>query len=121
MPAVLRRPGNERRVGRRVGVRLPVKVSSPRGQKKVLKRRGEDAVVVDVSVTGMALDAPAAKGLQRGIVIHVAADGVEGDVVVRHIDLRDATSRVGVQFLDSHSPLAHWAFAQVESNIGNAM
>ncbi len=91
-----------------------MRLTDPPKHPKVLPRRGVDAEIIDVSVTGMAIDAPDAKRLQRGVVVRVTAPDAEGDVV-RHITREGRTAHLGVQLLDSHSRFAQWTYALARS------
>lgn len=102
--------GPDRRLGRRyavpsveVGWRLR-RVDTPRGQ--VVVPSGVTGLLLDLSVTGARVDAPASPDLEEGSTVLISIIGTHGPVTIRRISpgLAEETRMFGLEFGD-RSPL----------------
>lgn len=99
-----RRIGDRQPVGRvEIGWRVPTK---PRRQWFGSKRTiiGH---VVDVSVTGLAIEAPISDDLYQGQIVRIGFEGMYGDVVIRRAEPTDdpTIARYGVEMRTMDSEL----------------
>lgn len=69
---------------------------------------GEPAWIVDVSITGAAIEAPRADDLFQGQRVRIALDDLQGVVVIRRAQPStvDRMARYGVEFVDLEPGLA---------------
>ncbi len=101
----------ENRLGQRIGIEpLEVGWRAPaRGGplSRLLRRRHTPALLLDLSVTGLLVDAPADERLRVGSIVGFQIDGVEGLVRVRRIEAPPDTStwRYGVELTVTRSEL----------------
>jgi hypothetical protein len=118
----------ERRIGQRVDVD-PVEVlwRVPSERHRRRWRRGggvQTGALVDLSVSGLKVRAPAADDLSVGAVVPVEIDGVAGDVAVRRIVPVPGTrfADYGVQLTPASHDLARWCTARLDrhSEVGEA-
>ncbi len=83
-------------------------------------RRGtsvQSAALIDLSVSGLQVRAPAANDLSVGAVVAIEVEGVAGDVVIRRI-LPVAGTRFadyGLQITPSSHELARWATRRIDA------
>jgi hypothetical protein len=104
--------GYDRRIGDRVDMAaIPVlwRIPTP-GEKRGWRRpRGpEKGLLIDMSVSGLQVRAPAADDLSRGAVVGLALDGVEGRGTIRRM-----AAVSGTRFCDYGIELAPEAVALV--------
>ncbi len=102
----------ERRIGQRSDHDgISIRWWPPRGPGSTRRlfgpRRGQAAALVDVSVTGLLVEAPANDHLKVGDTVTVTVDDVTGPVTIRRVvgERGDPTWRYGVELLDLTSEL----------------
>ncbi|QYG93752.1 hypothetical protein HC251_15845 [Iamia sp. SCSIO 61187] len=105
----------DRRIGDRVDVEsVPVLWRAPAPGaprwKQIGKQRPQSGALLDLSVSGLQVRAPAADDLFRGVVIHIQLDGVTGAVVIRRVTPVPGTKLCdyGVQLKDTATELTQW-------------
>ncbi|HEX7131666.1 MAG TPA: PilZ domain-containing protein [Iamia sp.] len=112
-------PPYERRIGHRVEVEpLEVRWRVPDDPRRGRRRRGQGpqtGALIDVSVSGLKVRAPAATDLSVGARVPIEIDGVAGTVAVRRIISVPGTrfADYGVQISPGSYRLAAWATAHL--------
>ena len=102
----------ERRVGRRievdpVPVRWRVVAKDLKGRRRrAANRKAQLATLLEMSMSGLLIEAPASDDLTVGRIVGVEIDDVVGRVKIRRIDARagSPTWRYGVEMIDATSP-----------------
>lgn len=100
------RQSPERRIGTRTRMTpLQIDWRLPDPDRKKRRRADpatESAWIVDVSVTGAAIEAPLSEDLFKGHRVRIGVDGSVGIVVIRRVTPTDNewTVRYGVEFVD---------------------
>jgi hypothetical protein len=106
-----------RRLGERRAVRGIVLDWDTKGRRRpgIVRRRFDDADVIDVSVSGAQLLAPRDERLRRGDVVTVVAAGALGKVrIIRVADVTNGRLSVyGVEFVHLEPALESLMFAQL--------
>lgn len=113
--------GYERRIGGRIDVAaIPVewRVPPPGEKRKGAWRRPqkpEKGLLLDLSVSGFQVRAAAADDLQRGVVVHVALDGVHGWGTIRRATPVPTTRfcDYGVELDPKATALVQWVHDRV--------
>lgn len=105
----------DRRIGDRVDVEsVPVLWRAPAPGvprwKQIGKQRPQSAALLDLSVSGLQVRAPAADDLFRGVVLHIRLDGVTGAVIIRRVMPVPGTTLCdyGLDLTDTSTELTRW-------------
>jgi hypothetical protein len=115
--------GYDRRIGGRKDMAaIPVqwRVTPPGQKRKGAWRRRDEAekgLLLDLSVSGLQVRAAAADDLSRGVVVHLALDGVHGWGTIRRVSPVPKTTfcDYGIELDPRAVELTEWVHARIAS------